>query len=120
MSHLFAGFYRFQGLLQKRQDARDRQAEIRAAESLHDRGVDSYHLSLHISYPRQQDEENARNKGVSPGGNIFVHGLPNGVELTKANYKGRDWTDGCIAVQNSEIEEIWSLVKDGTPIEILK
>ena len=80
----------------------------------------SYHLSLHISYPRQQDEENARKKGVSPGGNIFVHGLPNGVELTKANYKGRDWTDGCIAVQNSEIEEIWSLVKDGTPIEILK
>ena len=79
----------------------------------------SYHISLHISYPRQEDKENASNKGVSPGGNIFVHGLPNGVELTKANYQGRDWTDGCIAVQNREIEEIWSLVKDGTPIEIL-
>jgi len=80
----------------------------------------SYHLSLHISYPRKQDEENARKNGVSPGGNIFVHGLPNGVELTKANYLGRDWTDGCIAVQNRDIEEIWVLVKDGTPIEILK
>ena len=79
-----------------------------------------YHLSLHISYPRQQDAEKARNRGVSPGGNIFIHGLPNGMEFMQASYRGVDWTDGCIAVGNREIEEIWELVPDGTPIEILR
>jgi murein L,D-transpeptidase YafK len=79
-----------------------------------------YHLSLHIDYPRDKDEEDARKKGVSPGGNIFIHGLPNGVGYAGQEYKGRDWTDGCIAVDNRDIEEIWALVKDGTPIEILK
>ena len=78
-----------------------------------------YHLSLHINYPRKQDEENARKKGFSPGGNIFIHGLPNGAEFMARKYRGRDWTDGCIAVNNREIEEIWQLVKDGTTIEIM-
>ncbi len=79
-----------------------------------------YHLSLHIDYPRQQDVEHARKKGVSPGGNIFIHGVPNGMESASGKLAGRDWTDGCIAVSNQEIEEIWRLVRDGTPIEILQ
>lgn len=78
-----------------------------------------FYLSLHISYPREQDEENAREKGVMPGGNIFIHGLPNGLERMSSSYRARDWTDGCIAVGNREIEELWVLVQDGTPIEIL-
>ena len=79
-----------------------------------------YHLSLHIDYPREQDREQARQKGVSPGGNIFIHGVPNGMESASGKLAGRDWTDGCIAVSNQEIEEIWRLVRDGTPIEILQ
>jgi murein L,D-transpeptidase YafK len=78
----------------------------------------SYHLSLHIDYPQKKDEYNAKLKDVDPGGNIFIHGLPNDSTLAHDEYEGRDWTDGCIAVDNLEIEEIWVLVKDGTPIEI--
>ena len=76
-----------------------------------------YHLSLHIDYPREQDLQQALEQGVDPGGNIFIHGLPNG-SGRHTTLKGRDWTDGCIAVNNREIEEIWALVPDGTPIEI--
>jgi murein L,D-transpeptidase YafK len=75
-----------------------------------------YHRSLHISYPNRQDRENARKLGVDPGGLIMIHGLPNGYGLAKALFTTRDWTDGCIAVTNEQIEEIWRLVKDGTPI----
>ncbi|MCV6604073.1 MAG: L,D-transpeptidase family protein, partial [Porticoccaceae bacterium] len=57
-------------------------------------------------------------KGVSPGGDIFIHGTPNGMGWAQKYYSGIDWTDGCIAVSNKEIEEIWELVKNGTPIEI--
>ena len=79
----------------------------------------SYHLSLHITYPSAEDKARAKELGVSPGGNIFIHGLPNGMGALGFGFKKRDWTDGCIAVNNKEIEEIWSLVKNGTPIEIL-
>jgi len=79
----------------------------------------SYHLSLHITYPRKEDIEHAKHKGVNPGGAIFIHGLPNGTGFLPLAHKGLDWTDGCIAVNNQEIEEIWRLVKNGTPIEIL-
>ena len=75
----------------------------------------AYHLSLHISYPDTQDRAFARAQGRSPGGLIFIHGQPNG-------HDGRvegDWTDGCIALADAEIEELWSLVGDGTPIEIV-
>lgn len=77
-----------------------------------------YHLSLHINYPNQQDRDRARKKGVSPGGDIFIHGLPNGMGFLSGVFQRGDWTDGCIAVSNSEIEEIWKSVKNGTPIEI--
>jgi murein L,D-transpeptidase YafK len=78
-----------------------------------------YHLSLHITYPNEADRKQARKRGVNPGGDIFIHGLPNGWEKFAPFYKSTDWTDGCIAVSNEEIEEIWKLVKNGTPIEIL-
>lgn len=77
-----------------------------------------YHLSLHISYPNEQDRRRAEQSGVDPGGMIMIHGLPNGWGMGGAGLEGRDWTDGCIAVSNQAIEEIWQLVQNGTPIEI--
>lgn len=79
----------------------------------------SYHLSLHITYPNEQDKARAKKKGVGPGGNIFIHGLQNGMDAIPWVFKDWDWTDGCIAVNNKEIKEIWDLVKNDTPIEIL-
>ena len=76
----------------------------------------SYYLSLHIDYPNAQDRAYARSRGRSPGGLIFIHGQPNGLPYD-ARVPG-DWTDGCIALSNAEIAELWSLVPDGTPIEI--
>lgn len=78
----------------------------------------NFHLSLHISYPDAADRRRAKQRGVDPGGMIMIHGLPNNWEWAAASLKGTDWTDGCIAVTNDEIEEIWALVKNGTPIEI--
>ncbi len=77
-----------------------------------------FHRSLHISYPNARDRAAARRAGVSPGGDVFVHGLPNGYGWVGSGHRARDWTDGCIAVTNEEIEEIWNAVTDGTPIEI--
>jgi murein L,D-transpeptidase YafK len=77
-----------------------------------------FYKSIHISYPNASDRAAARQKGVSPGGNVFVHGLPNGYGWVRASHRLKDWTDGCIAVTNQEIEEIWRAVPDGTPIEI--
>ncbi len=78
-----------------------------------------FHLALHISYPNATDRERARKLGVSPGGNIEIHGLDNKYAWVGALHREMDWTDGCIAVTNSEIEEIWPLVSVGTPVEIL-
>ncbi|KAF1707230.1 L,D-transpeptidase family protein [Pseudoxanthomonas sacheonensis] len=70
-----------------------------------------FHLSLRVSYPNRADREQARKRGVDPGGDIMIHGS------TPPGYT-RDWTDGCIAVTNAQIEEIWRLVPVGTPIRI--
>ena len=77
-----------------------------------------FHRSLHISYPNAVDKERARKLGVATGGDIYIHGLPNGYGFIGAAHRARDWTDGCIAVTDQEIEEIWRLVDDGTPVEI--
>ena len=83
------------------------------------RKLDSdYHLALHISYPNAQDSARARKRGESPGGSIMIHGLPNGLGWIGSAHRATDWTDGCIAVTDAEIEEIWAAVPDGTPIEI--
>ena len=73
----------------------------------------TYHLSLSISYPNIRDVRRARAKGLDPGGQIMIHGSP--MDLSKRH---RDWTDGCIAVSNTAMEEIWRLVDTGTLIEI--
>jgi murein L,D-transpeptidase YafK len=82
----------------------------------------SYYKSIHISYPNALDRSVARSLGVSPGGMIMIHGLPNWLSSPSLadEYRRLDWTDGCIAVgSNAEMEEIWRLVRDGTPITIL-
>ena len=77
-----------------------------------------FYKSIHISYPSEQDRTAARLKGISPGGDVFLHGLPNGYGAIGSTHRLRDWTDGCIAVTNQEIDEIWKAVPDGTQIEI--
>jgi murein L,D-transpeptidase YafK len=77
-----------------------------------------YHLALHISYPNPGDQNRAEQMGYTPGGDIMLHGLKND-DPNIAYYHGYfDWTKGCIAVTDTEIEEIWRLVPNGTPIEI--
>jgi tetratricopeptide (TPR) repeat protein len=78
----------------------------------------SYHLSLHVSYPNEEDIKRARQLGVSPGGNIMIHGLKNGYSWVGDSHREADWTKGCIAVTDEEIEEIASLVPNGTTVEI--
>lgn len=78
----------------------------------------AFHLSLRISYPSPDDTKYAVNKGWSPGGDIMIHGLPNGLGYGGRLHRISDWTAGCIAVTNPEIEEIWAAVSDGTRIEI--
>jgi len=78
----------------------------------------AYHLALHISYPSPLDEARARARGVDPGDDIFIHGMPERFGHTDPVRFFRDWTNGCIAVGNAAIEEIWDAVDDGTPIEI--
>ncbi len=77
-----------------------------------------YHLSLHISYPNEKDRKRAKELGVSPGGNIAIHGLKNGFSWVGDSHATLDWTEGCIAVTNEEIEEIARLVPIGTVVEI--
>ncbi len=77
-----------------------------------------YYKSIHISYPNAADRANAAKLHVAPGGDIFLHGLPNGYAWVGNQHLLKDWTDGCVAVTDEEIDEIWKLVVDGTPIEI--
>ncbi|PIK16651.1 L,D-transpeptidase family protein [Halobacteriovorax sp. JY17] len=87
----------------------------------------SYYLSLHISYPNQSDLRNAKELGVDPGDNIFIHGLPNKIQrltgterrIAESILLSMDWTNGCIAVSNSDMKEIWDLVPNGVELEIL-
>jgi murein L,D-transpeptidase YafK len=78
----------------------------------------AFHRALHISYPSGADTARAAEAGVAPGGDIMIQGLPNGFSPLGSAHRIRDWTAGCIAVTDSEIDEIWILVEDGTPIEI--
>jgi murein L,D-transpeptidase YafK len=79
----------------------------------------AYQRSLRISYPNAADKSRAKKAGVSPGGDIFIHGKPNGKSWMWWKYKeGKDWTEGCIAVSNDDMQEIWTLVGEGTEITI--
>ena len=77
-----------------------------------------YHLALHISYPDKRDRARAKGMGVDPGGAIMIHGLPNGRGWLGPLARRFDWTQGCVAVTNPEIEEIWRAVPNGTPVDI--
>jgi murein L,D-transpeptidase YafK len=76
------------------------------------------HRALHISYPNAADVAQAQARGVSPGGAVMIHGLPNKVWWLGRIHRWMDWTDGCIGVTNGEMDEIWRAVPVGTPIEI--
>lgn len=76
----------------------------------------AYHLSLRISYPNARDRAYANAHGRSAGGDIFIHGQPNALPLGRLP---GDWTDGCIALSNAEMDELWQAIADGTPVEIV-
>lgn len=77
-----------------------------------------FHRSLRISYPNAADRDRAKKLGVNPGGDIFIHGLPPQWAWLGAAHRQKDWTLGCIAVTNSEMDEIWARAPLGTPVEI--
>lgn len=79
-----------------------------------------YYKSLRISYPNQTDRALARTMGVRPGGDIMIHGIGHRGSWGSRDYRPRqgDWTEGCIAVTNPQIMEIWDMVPNGTPIYI--
>jgi murein L,D-transpeptidase YafK len=101
----------------KRQEGDHRTPEGRYTIDFH-KYDSAFHLALHISYPNDKDRREAARRGVSPGGSIMIHGLPNGLAWFGLVHARRDWTDGCIAVTDSEIEEIARAVPDGTEIVI--
>lgn len=78
----------------------------------------AYHRALHISYPDANDSESARLRGVSPGGAVMIHGQRNGFGWMAPLVQRFDWTDGCIALSNADMDVVWTLVEPGTPIEI--
>ena len=77
-----------------------------------------YFLSIHISYPDASDRREAASRGLDPGGAIMIHGQPNTPTRSETYYRTQDWTDGCIAVSNSDMIDIWLMTGDNTPIEI--
>ena len=77
-----------------------------------------FFLSIHVSYPNARDRKRARERGVSPGGQIMIHGQPNEPIYSAGFYRTADWTDGCIAVSNSDMIDIWLMTPDDVPIEI--
>jgi murein L,D-transpeptidase YafK len=77
-----------------------------------------FFLSIQVSYPNDQDVLHARRNGWQPGGSIMIHGLPNDPRHTPDYYASQDWTDGCIAVTNADMVEIWMMTSDNVPIDI--
>ncbi len=102
--------------------AKEREGDFRTPEGLYyldARNPNSdYFLSLHISYPNPRDIARARAQGVDPGGQIMIHGQPNEPRYSESRYENWDWTDGCIAVSNSDMVDLWLMTEAGTPIEI--
>jgi tetratricopeptide (TPR) repeat protein len=101
---------------------KERQGDNKTPEgtyTIDSRNRDSvYHLSLRISYPNEKDKMRAKQLGVSPGGDIMIHGIKNGLARIGGSHADVDWTKGCIAVTDEEIEEIDKLVPNGTIVEI--
>ena len=78
----------------------------------------SFHLALHISYPSDEDNKRAAARGVSAGSDIMIHGIQNGRGWIGAFHRWKDWTAGCIALTDEEVEELWRVTPDRTMIEI--
>lgn len=78
----------------------------------------SFYKAIHISYPNMEDQTKAKERGANPGGLIMIHGQKNGLGWLSWVSQNFNWTNGCIAVTNKEMDEIWNLMKVGTPIEI--
>jgi murein L,D-transpeptidase YafK len=78
-----------------------------------------YFLSIKVSYPNETDQKRARSRHWDTGGSIMIHGLPNYLKHEPEFYQSHDWTDGCIAVSNADMTEIWMLTPDDVPIDIL-
>ena len=101
---------------------KQREGDFRTPEgkyTLDARKIDSdYFLSIHVSYPNDADRARARGQGVDPGGQIMIHGWPNEPRYDLRRYQDTDWTDGCIAVSNSDMIDIWLMTRESTPIEI--
>src|SRR3989337_3815297 len=101
---------------------KERQGDNKTPEGTYiidSRNKDSrYHLSLHISYPNEKDKKRAKELGVSPGGDIMIHGIKNGFSWAGDLHTEVDWTKGCIAVTDEGIEEIDKLAPNGTIVEI--
>ena len=102
---------------------KEREGDQRTPEGrylLDDRNPDSdFFLSIHISYPSSAERAAARQKGLDPGGAIMIHGQPNEPTYSAAYYRQEDWTNGCIAVSNSDMIDIWLMTPNDIPIEIL-
>ncbi len=79
---------------------------------------DRFNLAIHVSYPNVTDAAKARSAGVAAGGMIMIHGTPDSEDYPEWYFNTLDWTDGCIAMKNQDMRELWSMVKDGTLIEI--
>jgi Uncharacterized protein conserved in bacteria len=77
-----------------------------------------FHLALHLSYPDVRHQQIADSLGVDPGGDIMIHGLPKQSAQLGARHRIKDWTNGCVALTNEEMEQIWNAVSVGTPVEI--
>jgi len=77
-----------------------------------------YYKSIHISYPNEIDRQEARKQGVDPGGDIMIHGQKNGYEGLSFLAQRFNWTNGCIALNNKDMDSVWEAVQPGTPIEI--
>lgn len=77
-----------------------------------------YHKSIHLSYPNTEDQKLAQKTGLNPGGEVMLHGQPNGFGWAWRLLALWDWTDGCIAVNNQDMDELWNLIENGTSIEI--
>jgi len=102
--------------------AKDRQGDHKTPEGLYfvdaKKPSSQFHKARHVSYPNESDRARAKKLGVSPGGDIEIHGLGAKWGWVGAGHRASDWTDGCVAVTNEEIDEIYPLIKVGTPIEI--
>jgi lipoprotein-anchoring transpeptidase ErfK/SrfK len=108
---------------QRSTGAKERAGDFKTPEGLYHIDAKNsnshYHLALHVSYPNAADLARAHTLGVSTGGDIMIHGLPNGQGSAGITHRNYDWTNGCIAVTDQEIEEIFGAVPVGTPVRIM-